>query len=416
MSDQKHCSIFFYGVTIKRINMQIGNLVKKRKKNEALFYMAFALLTGYGCNSSSSAPDAGGYAPQIQSLPVITVMDTTAATYKEFSASLEGSKDIEIRPQVDGYLDKIYVDEGAYVSKGQPLFHINDRPYVEQLNNAKASLAVAKANLVTAEIKVNKLIPLVQNNIVSDVQLKEAKASYDAMSASVAQAQALVQSAGINLGYALVKAPVTGYIGRLHHKTGSLVGLTTSDPLTVISDIRDVYAYFSLSENDFLQFKSEFEGKTVEEKIKKMPPVELVLPDGSTYQQKGKVQLATGQFDNSIGAISFRAVFPNTDRLLRSGNTGKVRMQKLRNKALLVPQQSTFEIQDKTFVFAVGDSNKVFSKPIVISGKTAGYYFVESGVNAGDKIVFEGTGNLRDGMAIKPQPVSMDSLLKVKPI
>jgi membrane fusion protein (multidrug efflux system) len=207
--------------------MQIGNLVKKRKKNEALFYVAFALLTGYGCNSSSSAPDAG-YAPQIQSLPVITVMDTTAATYKEFSASLEGSKDIEIRPQVDGYLDKIYVDEGAYVSKGQSLFHINDRPYVEQLNNAKASLAVAKANLVTAEINVNKITPLVQNNIVSDVQLKEAQASYDAMAASVAQAQALVQSAGINLGYTLVKAPVTGYIGRLHHKTGSLVGLTTS--------------------------------------------------------------------------------------------------------------------------------------------------------------------------------------------
>jgi membrane fusion protein (multidrug efflux system) len=147
----------------------------------------------------------------------------------------------------------------------------------------------------------------------------------------------------------------------------------------------------------------------VEEKIKKMPPVELVLPDGSIYQQKGKVQLATGQFDNSIGAISFRAVFPNTDRLLRSGNTGKVRMPKLRNKALLVPQGSTFEIQDKTFVFALGDSNKVFSKPIVISGKTAGYYFVESGVKAGDKIVFEGTGNLQDGMAIKPQPVSMDS-------
>ena len=126
--------------------------------------------------------------------------------------------------------------------------------------------------------------------------------------------------------------------------------------------------------------------------------------------------MATGQFDHSIGAISFRAVFPNADRLLRSGNTGKVRVPKLRNKTLLVPQESTFEVQDKIFVFAVGDSNKVFSKPIVISGKTAGYYFVESGVKAGDKIVFAGTGNLRDGMAIKPQPVSIDSLLKVKPL
>ena len=396
--------------------MQTGNLIRKRKKNESLFYVVCVLLAGYGCNSSSAPGPGAGYEPQIQSLPVITVMDTTAATYKEFSASLEGSKDIEIRPQVDGYLDKIYVDEGAYVRKGQSLFQINARPYVEQLNNAKASLAAAKANLANAQINVDKLTPLVQNNIVSEVKVKEAKAAHDAMAASVAQAQSMVQSAGINVGYTLIKAPVDGYIGRLPHKTGSLVGLTTAAPLTVISEIKDVYAYFSLSENDFLQFKSEFEGKTVEEKIKKMPPVELVLPDGSVYQQKGKVQLATGQFDNSIGAISFRAVFPNADRLLRSGNTGKVRVPKLRNKTLLVPQESTFEIQDKIFVFAVGDSNKVFSKPIVVSGKTAGYYFVESGVQAGDKIVFAGTGNLRDGMAIKPQPVSIDSLLKAKPL
>ena len=396
--------------------MQTGNLIRKGKKNESLFYVVCVLLAGYGCNSSSAPGPGAGYELQIQSLPVITVMDTTAATYKEFSASLEGSKDIEIRPQVDGYLDKIYVDEGAYVRKGQSLFQINARPYVEQLNNAKASLAAAKANLANAQINVDKLTPLVQNNIVSEVKVKEAKAAHDAMAASVAQAQSMVQSAGINVGYTLIKAPVDGYIGRLPHKTGSLVGLTTAAPLTVISEIKDVYAYFSLSENDFLQFKSEFEGKTVEEKIKKMPPVELVLPDGSVYQQKGKVQLATGQFDNSIGAISFRAVFPNTDRLLRSGNTGKVRVPKLRNKTLLVPQESTFEIQDKIFVFAVGDSNKVFSKPIVVSGKTAGYYFVESGVQAGDKIVFAGTGNLQDGMAIKPQPVSMDSLLKAKPL
>jgi membrane fusion protein, multidrug efflux system len=394
--------------------MQSGNPIKKRKNSKILIYFACVLLAGYGCNSPSAPPP--GYGAQVPSLPVIAVMDTTVATHKEFAASIEGSKDIEIRPQVEGYLDKIYVDEGAYVKKGQPLFHINDRPYAEQLNTAKASLASAKANLANARINIDKLTPLVQNKIVSDVQLKSAQSAYDAANASVAQAQAMVQSAAINVGYALIKAPVDGYIGRLPHKTGSLVGLNTEQPLTVISEIRDVYAYFSLSENDFLQFKSEFEGNTIEEKIKKMPPVELVLPDGSVYQQKGKVQLAAGQFDNSIGAISFRAVFPNAERLLRSGNTGKVRIAKLSNNAVLVPQESTFEIQDKIFVFALGDSNKVFSKPITISGKSAAYYFVDSGVKPGDKIVFEGTGTLRDGMAINPQPMSMDSLLKVKPL
>ena len=399
-----------------------------RKKNEknnyssvllinraSLLFIAIAAVTLYACNSSSGN-EGGGYQQPPQMLPVLIVGSTPATTYQEYSASLEGSKDIEIRPQVDGYLEKIYVDEGAHVRKGQPLFQINSRPYREQLNNAKASLAAAKANLATAEINVSKLTPLVQNNVISDVQLKTAKTSYDAAAANVAQAQAMVGNAQINLGYALIKAPVDGYIGRIPHKTGSLVGLNTVEPLTVVSEIKEVYAYFSLSENDFLQFKNEFEGNTVEEKIKKMPPVELVLSDGSIYKQKGKVQMMTGQFDNSIGAISFRASFPNTERLLRSGNTGKVRIPKVMTNALVVPQESTFEIQDKVFVFALGDSNKVISKPIVISGKTAAYYFVESGVKAGEKIVFSGVGNLKDGMVIVPQPMSADSLLKAKPL
>ncbi|MCU7547769.1 efflux RND transporter periplasmic adaptor subunit [Chitinophagaceae bacterium LB-8] len=350
------------------------------------------------------------------SLPVVTVINMPATTYQEYSASLEGIKDIEIRPQVEGYLERIYVDEGAYVRRGQPLFQINVRPYREKLNNARASLAAAKANLSNAEINVSKLTPLVQNNVVSDVQLKTAKTAYDAAVANVAQAQAMVASAQIDLGYTSIKAPVDGYIGRIPFKTGSLVLMNTPQALTVISDIKEVYAYFSLSENDFIQFKNRNEGNTIEEKIKKMPPVELVLPDGSLYPQKGKVQIVAGQFNNTIGAITFRAAFPNTDRLLRSGNTGKVRIAKELKTALVVPQEATFEIQDKVYVFAVGDSNKVASKPLMISGKTEAYYFVESGVKADEKIVFAGIGNLKDGMVIVPQPISTDSLFKVKPL
>lgn len=381
----------------------------------SFFFIGIAAVILIACNSSAGN-EGGGYQQGPPTLPVIAVSNTSATTYLEYSASLEGSKDIEIRPQVEGYLEKIYIDEGAQVRKGQPLFQINSRPFTEQLNNAKASLAASKANLATAEINVSKLTPLVQNNVISDVQLKTAKAAYDAATANVAQAQAMVSNAEINLGFALVKAPVDGYIGRIPHKTGSLVGLNTVEPLTVLSEIKEVYAYFSLSENDFVQFKNQFAGNTVEEKIKKMPPVELVLSDGSIYKQKGKVQMVTGQFDNSTGAISFRASFPNTDRLLRSGNTGKIRIPSVLNNALLVPQEATFEIQDKVFVFALGDSNKVISKPIVISGKTAAYYFVASGVNAGEKIVFSGGGNLKDGMVIVPQPMSSDSLLKAKPL
>ncbi len=379
-----------------------------------LFVVAIAAMAIYSCNSSSG--NSGGYQQPVQSLPVITVSNMPAITYQEFSASLEGSKDVEIRPQVDGYLDKIYVDEGAYVKKGQPLFHINDRPYREQLNNAKAGLAAAKANLANAQINVAKLAPLVENNVVSDVQLKTAQSTYNAAAANVSQAEAMVQAAEISIGYSLIKAPVDGYIGRIPLKTGSLVGLGTAEALTVVSEIKDVYAYFSFSENDFLLFKNQFPGITIEEKIKQMPPVELVLADNSVYPLKGKVQTVSGQFNNSMGAISFRASFQNADGLLRSGNTGRIRIPRSVSSALIVPQEATFELQDKVFVFVLADSNKVVSTPITVTGKSGNYYLVDKGISSGQKIVYSGLDRLRDGVAIQPEKISMDSILKVKPL
>lgn len=372
----------------------------------------------FSCKSKNDAGVGGFQAPPPQNLPVLTLAVQTATTYQEFSASLEGSKDIEVRPQVEGYLERIFVDEGARVRKGQTLFQINSRPFVEQLNNAKANLAAARANLANAQINVDKLTPLVQNNIISDVQLKTAQSAYNAAAASVSQAEALVSSAQINLGYASIKAPVDGYIGRIPYKTGSLVGMTSPEPLTVVSELREVYAYFSLSEKDFLQFKDKFPGGTIEEKIKQMPPVDLVLADNSIYPQKGKVQTVSGQFNNSMGTISFRASFPNTNGLLRSGNTGKIRVPQMVSTAIPVPQEATYELQDKVFVFLVADSNKVESRAITVVGKTTNYYLVSEGVKAGDKIVYSGIGLglLQDGMVIIPQPMSMDSLLKTKPL
>lgn len=349
-------------------------------------------------------------------LPVVAIKTMPATTYQEYSASIEGSKDIEIRPQVNGYIERIYVDEGAHVKKGQLLFQINSGPYLEQLNNAKASLAAAKASLTNAEINVNKLTPLVKNAVISDVQLKTAQAAYDAAKANVSQAEAMVQQAQINVGYAAIKAPVDGYIGRIPFKTGSLVGTTTAEPLTVLSEIRTMYAYFSLSENDFIQFKNRFSGNTVEEKIKQIPPVELMLADNSLYPVKGKVETVSGQFSNTMGAISFRASFPNTNGLLRSGNTGKIRIPLTLDTAVIVPQEATFELQDRVLVFIVGDSNKVASSPIHVTGRSGNYYLVDNGVKPGQKIVFSGLDRLQDGAVIQPQLINMDSLVKAKPL
>ena len=379
-----------------------------------IIYLGSVIIVEYGCTSSAAENSSMAMPPP--QLPVVTVTTAPATTYQEFPASLEGKVNVEIRPQVDGYLQKIYVDEGAYVKAGEPLFKIDDRTYNEQLNNATSNLLAAEANVRKAKVEVDRLTPLVENNVISDVQLKTAKAAYEAAKASVEQAKAMMGNAQINVGYTLVKAPVSGYIGRIPYKTGSLVGRGEIQPLTVLSDVSEVYAYFSMSEQDFIAFKDQFAGNTMEEKIKQVPPVELVLADDSAYTKKGKIELVEGQFDKTMGAITFRATFPNAGGVLRSGNTGKVRIPKLFKSALIVPQDATFEIQDKVFVFAVNDSNKVVSKPITVSGKTANYYFVDKGVAPGEKIVYSGAGNLRDGASIIPQPISTDSLLKARPL
>jgi membrane fusion protein (multidrug efflux system) len=373
----------------------------------------FFVVVLHGCNTATSAPVTEMPA---QSLPVISLNNYPVTTYKEFTASLEGSRDIEIRPQVDGYLDKIYVDEGASVHKGQLLFHIDARPYQEQLNNTNANLQSAKAALESASINVEKLTPLVKNNVISEVQLKSAKAAYDATKANVEQAQAAVASARINVEFTNITAPADGFIGKIPQKTGSLVGRSTADALTILSETKEMHVYFSMSETDFLQFKKQNAGNTIEEKIKQLPQVELVLSDNTIYPQKGKVEIVQGQFDKSIGTINFRATFPNTQGLLRSGNTGKIRVPQQTSTSIVVPQEATFEMQDKVFVFEVNDSSKVTGKPVTVSSRVGNYYVVTNGLKAGNKIVYSGLGRLQDGMKINPQPISLDSLIKVSPI
>lgn len=380
---------------------------------EGLFFLS-ALAALESCNNGGAA--TGYIAPPPATLPVISVTKRPFTTYREYTASLEGSKDIEIRPQVSGYIETIFVDEGAFVKKSQPLFKINDQPYLEALNNANAALAVAKANQATAEINMNKLEPLVANNVISPIQLQTAKAAYEAAKAYVSQATAQVGNAKINIGYSLIRAPVDGFIGRIHIKIGSLVGGSNLDPMTNISEVKDVRAYFSVSETAFLKFKDEYPGKTLEEKIKNLPPVDLILSDNSIYPEKGKVEIVAGQFAAGTGAIPFRASFPNPNGVLRSGSTGRVRISISLPAGLVIPQESTFELQDKVFVFVLDDSNKVHSSAVQIAGRSGNYYLVEGGIKAGDRIVYSGVDNLNDGARIQPFPMSLDSLVKSRPM
>jgi len=372
--------------------------------NKILFSAAFIFLVACAGEQLHQNP-----APP--ALPVIKVSAGAATTWQEYPASIEGTTNVEIRPQVSGYLEKIFVQEGAYVSQGQPLFKINSKEYSEYSNNASASVQVAKAAIERAQVEVDRLKPLVDNKVIAETQLKTAKANLTAAQAAYAQAISAKGSADITVGYTTITAPVSGYISHINFKQGSIIGKGEALPLTVLSEVNNVYAYFSMSEADFLSFISHYEGKSTEDKIKNIPAVDLQLPDNSAYSSKGKIELVQGQFDRSSGTISFRAVFPNNQKQLRSGITAKIRIPSLHQNQLMVPQEATYELQDKVFVFVLGDSNKVSGKQIFVSGKSGTNYLVNKGLASGESIVYSGIQRLKDGAVIAPQLISGDSVL-----
>jgi len=369
-------------------------------KKNYLFAGIAILLLGFTSCKNGNQPQAG-HSPM--PFPVQTVEKSNVTTYTEYAANIEGVQNIEIRPKVDGFIDRIYVDEGAEVKKGQLLFKLSAETLNQQVNAAKANISVAEAQVVSAQVEVDKITPLVEKNIVSSVQLKTAKSNLNAANAQLAAAKANYQNAKENLDYTIIKSPVDGMIGSLPYKVGSLVGRTETNPLTTVSNIKNVYAYFTLNEKQLLQFNRQLNGSSVKEKIEQMPEVELVLADGSIYDEKGRIETINGMVNSRTGSISYRAIFPNTNHLLRSGISGKVKMPSDVNNIVLLPQQATFELQGKKFVYLVNKDNKVQSKEVIVSNTTDTHFIVKNGVQAGQKFVVDGLIKLREGMEIIPQ-------------
>lgn len=338
-----------------------------------------------GCNSSKEQESTG----QSRSLPVMELKLDSITLYTEYPARVEGKVNVDIRSRIDGYIQTIYVEEGSYVKAGQALFKIDDRSFIEALNSANAQLA-------TAELEVNKYRMLSQNNVTSDFQLKTAEAAYKT-------AKSTAETARINLGYTIVKAPVSGFIGLIPKRIGNLVAPSDAQPLTTLSDINEVYTYFSMSEKDFLLFNSQYQGENVNQKIAKMENVSLMLADNSIYPTKGKIDMVNGGFDTSTGAISMRAVFNNPNRLLRTGNTGRIIVPRKTNDILLVPILSTMDLQDKILVWRLTAENKAERIAITISGKQGDFYVVKEGLSAGDRIIAKELETVIDGETIQPE-------------
>jgi membrane fusion protein (multidrug efflux system) len=377
--------------------------------------LAFVLLAGttiLGCNGKDEkAAKSAAMAGVIPSFPVIAINAQDATLNAEYPATLEGQQNVDIRPKIDGFIEKIYVDEGATVKQGQPLFVINAPQYEQAVRTAQAAISSAEAEVSVAQLQYNKTKPLVDKDIISKYDLESAALALTAKKANLAQAKAALVNAKVNLGYTVVSSPVNGVIGSIPYKVGALVSSNSPEPLTTVTAIAKVYAYFSLNEKQLLEISRNTNGTTLSQKIKTMPAVSLVLADGSTYPETGKVETISGQINTATGSSSLRATFPNANGLLRSGSSASIRIPQYFKDVLLVPQKSTTDIQGKKFVYLVNDTGGVVINNIEIMNQSNGkFYVVTSGLKAGDKIILEGFSSLKDGDKIKPSEKNADSV------
>ncbi len=359
----------------------------------ATFAVGVSLLTA--CGNSQGGMKLGD-----KEYAVMTVNSSSSEQMSTYPATIQGKQDIEIRPQVSGFIVKLCVDEGAEVKKGQALFEIDPTQYKAVYEQAVAGVKSAEASLKTvSDTEKNKRM-LHDQRIISDFEYQTAMNNTLTARAALAQAKAALSSAKQNLGFCTVTSPSDGVIGMLPSRVGALVG-PSGAALTTVSQIGDMYVYFSMTEKQLLALTKA--GGTIKEQLAKMPDVELQLSDGTIYCEKGKIDAVGGVIDQTTGSVSMRAVFPNKQNVLRSGGMANVMFPYTLENIFVIPQSSTQEIQDKKFVFVLQSDNTVKHTEITVSNLSDGKnYLVTSGLKSGDKIVVEGVQQLKDGQQIEP--------------
>ncbi len=351
----------------------------------------FLFLQSCGDKQEQAAPQVGEY-------PVIEIPLKSITSYSSYPTRIEGTTNSEVRAKVSGYITEVLVDEGEAVKKGQPLFKL-------ETQSLSQDAEAAQANVNAAQVEVDKLRPLVEKNIISSVQLETAKAR-------LAQAKSAYNSIAANIGYATIKSPVEGYVGSIPFRNGSLVSPGDATPLTTVAAIENVYAYFSMNERDYLNFIQTASGTTIVEKLKNLPKVELILANGSAYEEPGTVETVTGQIDRNTGTVSFRALFSNKNRLLANGSSGTIRVPKEYTNVPVVPESATYEKQGIVYVYKVQDDTLAVSTPVELIERVKNIAIIRSGVSEGDKIVGQGVSKLRNNTTIESKPVAFDSIVE----
>ncbi len=352
---------------------------------------------------TTQSKDSSQIKDSVRTIPVTELRTQSTNLHREYVGDIHAVKNVEIYARVKGYLEEVYVDEGKEVRKGQVLFRINNAEYESHLAKAKAMLQSAIADAKGAELELKRVHLLVDKNVVAKSEIEVADAKLAAANAKIEEARSEKANAALHLSQTQIRAPFDGVIDRLPYKTGSLINEGTL--LTTLSDTKNVFAYFNVSENEYLEYVKS-RGKADNQAA----IVELELADGSFFKHKGKIETMEGAFDEGTGSIAFRARFSNPEKLLKHGSTGTIRLTNSVDNAILIPQKSAFEIQDKNFVYVLGKDNKIKTRSFTPQSRLGDYYVLKSGLEAGEKIVYEGLQGLKEGATINPKMISLDSV------
>jgi membrane fusion protein (multidrug efflux system) len=360
-------------------------------------FIVLSMVTICSCQSKKTIEN------KYDTFPVTKVLLKDTSSYTDYVAEVHALQNVEIRARVNGYLESLHVDEGAFVKEGQLLFTINNKEYIEELAKAKAVYKNAIAKVNEAELELKNVLSLAEKKIVSSTEIALAKNKLEAQKASLEESLAHQSHVQLKLDNTKIKAPFSGIINRIPHKIGSLIEEGTL--LTSISENDEVYAYFDVSEKEYLAYARNIKKDSVTSKV-----VSLILADGSEHTVKGIIETIEGEIDESTGNIAFRAKFKNPDKIIKHGASGKVRLIKKYDNALLIPQKSTFEIQDKLYVYVLGKNNKLEVRNIDVKYRLPHIYIVSRGLKAGEHILYEGIQNAKNGMIVTPQYLSMQSI------
>ena len=334
-----------------------------------------------------------------QEYKLMQIEPRTISLQNKYSASIRGRQDIRIIPRIDGYLTELYIKEGDKVKAGQSLFKIDEVPYMSQLQAAKANTEICKANVSIAELNYNGKKALYDKGVVSEFEHTSTKNALKMAQAQLAQAKAQEAFARNNLSYTVMKSPSDGIVGKLHYRKGDYVSASTQDGLTVISDNSEMYVYFSMTESQVLDLLQQYgDLKTA---ISQMPAIKLQLSNRTLYSKNGRIESISGIIENSTGAVSVRAIFPNDKGSLLSGGAGNVVIPHVKSETIVIPQEATFETQDKVYVYKVVDGVAKSSIIRVDKNSNGTEYIVTEGLAAGDVIIAEGAGLVQEGVAVK---------------